>query len=388
MTSLAEQNGWEQCAQNPDGTLKDAEHIDFGHDPGADNTPLGGPPAVQTNNTPNAEPGPSLRRRGKNQRMNDAVRAELEEEEEEARSGANKRKRKPRKESTRSKAKAKDCGISDTEDVAYVASESESELELDSERETRISPEEMVFRSKTVPEGTHRTGKKDKRKTTETTKPTRTRNPIWNFFTNVTDTDHGVAGTADDKFYRCRHGESTKVLKVSKAMRFSTNGIGQFLGLSCNTVRQSLLDYGLAPSGANPFPSNTNDAEVEGDILNPAPSNAHTQEELPTEVRNVASSIASSSGYLSNISDEDLDRLVHELHSHYLRAGIQILDSMLRNLGHILPRERIQQSLIQVDPVHRVFERIRIRRRRYNVPGPNSLWHHDGHHHEFSEPFD
>lgn len=75
--------------------------------------------------------------------MNDAVRAELEEEEEEARSGANKRKRKPRKESTRSKAKAKDCGISDTEDVAYVASESESELELDSERETRISPEEV-----------------------------------------------------------------------------------------------------------------------------------------------------------------------------------------------------------------------------------------------------
>ncbi|KAE9388731.1 hypothetical protein BT96DRAFT_1003909 [Gymnopus androsaceus JB14] len=168
----------------------------------------------------------------------------------------------------------------------------------------------------------------------------------------------------------------------------TTSGISQFLGLSCNTVRQSLLDYGLAPSGANPFPSNTNDAEVEGDILNPAPSNAHTQEELPAEVRNVASSIASSSGYLSNISDEDLDRLVRELHPHYPRAGIQILDGMLRNLGHILPRERIQQSLIQVDPVHQVFERIRIRRRRYNVPGPNSLWHHDGHHHEFSEPFD
>lgn len=41
-TSLAEQNGWEQCALNPDGTLKDAESIDFGHDPGADDAPLGG----------------------------------------------------------------------------------------------------------------------------------------------------------------------------------------------------------------------------------------------------------------------------------------------------------------------------------------------------------
>lgn len=40
--SLAEQNGWEQCAQNPDGTLKDANDIDFGRDPGANETSLGG----------------------------------------------------------------------------------------------------------------------------------------------------------------------------------------------------------------------------------------------------------------------------------------------------------------------------------------------------------
>lgn len=167
----------------------------------------------------------------------------------------------------------------------------------------------------------------------------------------------------------------------------TTSGIGHFLGLSRNTVRQSLLDYGLAPSGVNPFPLNTtNSTEVEEDVLDPEPSQPPTSEELPAEIRDTASSIASSSGYLSNMSDDDLDRLVHLLRSHYPRAGIQILDGMLRNLGHILPKERIQQSLIHVDPVHRVFERIRIRRHRYNVPGPNSLWHHDGHHRKFSNP--
>lgn len=172
----------------------------------------------------------------------------------------------------------------------------------------------------------------------------------------------------------------------------TTSGIGHFLGLSRNTVRRSLLEYGLAPSGTNPFPSDTNnvewpvdDTEADEDILDPPPSNAHTPiEELPADIQNAVSSIASSSGYLSNMSDGDLDGIVRLLRSHYPRAGIRIMNGMLRSLGHILPQERIQQSLLRVDPVHRVFERIRIRRRRYNVPGPNSLWHHDGHHRTFT----
>ncbi|KAE9396094.1 hypothetical protein BT96DRAFT_760702, partial [Gymnopus androsaceus JB14] len=58
----------------------------------------------------------------------------------------------------------------------------------------------------------------------------------------------------------------------------TTSGIGHFLGLSCNTVRQSLLEYGIAPSGTHPFPSNTNlsnTTEAGDDILDPAPSNVH-----------------------------------------------------------------------------------------------------------------
>lgn len=33
-----------------------------------------------------------------------------------------------------------------------------------------------------------------------------------------------------------------------------------------------------------------------------------------------------------------------------------------------------------IDPVHHVFQHIRIHRQVYSVPGPNSLWHHNGQH--------
>lgn len=79
----------------------------------------------------------------------------------------------------------------------------------------------------------------------------------------------------DPDFLSCAYTQYT-------TSQYTTSGIGHFLGLS--TVRQSLLDYGLVPPGANPFPSNTTNVEGEGDVLNPAPSNSYTLEELPTEV--------------------------------------------------------------------------------------------------------
>lgn len=85
-------------------------------------------------------------------------------------------------------------------------------------------------------------------------------------------------------------------------------------------------------------------------------------------------------GPLSTMSDNELDDFIICLRSHYRRAGISMLDGMLRCLGHHVPRERIRQARVRIDPVQRVFERIRIRCRTYSVPGPNSLWHHDGQH--------
>ncbi|KAJ3762574.1 hypothetical protein EV360DRAFT_92379 [Lentinula raphanica] len=166
----------------------------------------------------------------------------------------------------------------------------------------------------------------------------------------------------------------------------TTSGIADFLGVSHRTVRRALLDNGIASPGNAP-PHTRSVATVTPDeneesrdqLLDPRLSVPNI---FPPEVETAASLIQSSSSSVrrSNMSNDDLDSLIRLLRSHYARAGIQMLHGMLRRLGHIVPYERIRHSLIRVDPVHRVFERISIRRRQYSVPGPNSLWHHDGHH--------
>ncbi|ESK83233.1 hypothetical protein Moror_3271 [Moniliophthora roreri MCA 2997] len=73
---------------------------------------------------------------------------------------------------------------------------------------------------------------------------------------------------------------------------------------------------------------------------------------IPQEVVNEFES-STSSGYLSAITDNELDSLILWLRAWYTRAGIRMLDGMLRRLGHIVPYKRIRLSLLQVDPVHR-----------------------------------
>ncbi|KAJ3764789.1 hypothetical protein FB446DRAFT_656121 [Lentinula raphanica] len=160
----------------------------------------------------------------------------------------------------------------------------------------------------------------------------------------------------------------------------TNTGIADFLGVSRRTVRRALLSYNIVTPGTVPFEDQELVSEENTDqLLDPniiLPSHFHP------DIETAASSIqtSSSSNRHSNLSNNALDSLVQLLRVHYPRAGIQILHGMLRRLGHIIPYESIRHSLLRVDPVHRVFDRIRIRRRRYSVPGPNSLWHHDGHH--------
>ena len=80
------------------------------------------------------------------------------------------------------------------------------------------------------------------------------------------------------------------------------------------------------------------------------------------------------------MTDDQLDNLVLQLRQTFIRAGTTMLHGMLRRLGYRISYQRIRQSLLRIDPIHRVFDRIRIRRRIYSVPGPNALWHHDGQH--------
>lgn len=161
----------------------------------------------------------------------------------------------------------------------------------------------------------------------------------------------------------------------------TTTGMSNFLGVSRRVVRYALLEHGIAEPQPNPFSTlsapislgaNTEAHDVNDNLLEPI---------FPVaDIQQVAPCLASFTGPLSPMSDEELDGLVIQLRSHFKRAGISMLDGMLRRLGHWVPRRQIRESLLRIDPVRRVFERITIRRCEYHVAGPNSLWHHDGQH--------
>ncbi|KAJ7318081.1 hypothetical protein DFH08DRAFT_917574 [Mycena albidolilacea] len=169
----------------------------------------------------------------------------------------------------------------------------------------------------------------------------------------------------------------------------STASISRFLGVGRTTVRNALLEHGIAQPQESPFqqvdpPSPEDTNPNDDDILDPdlpIPSAG----EFPPEVQNMVPSsqpTTSFTGPVSEISDDELDMLLLRLRTHYRHAGLSMLNGMLRRLGHRVPTERVRQSLLRIDPVRRIFERIRIRRREYRVLGPNSLWHHDGQHGE------
>ncbi|KAJ3919188.1 hypothetical protein F5877DRAFT_12459, partial [Lentinula edodes] len=77
----------------------------------------------------------------------------------------------------------------------------------------------------------------------------------------------------------------------------STSALSHFLDIPRSTLRRRLLEYGIASPGTNPFPTN-------GDSI---PS-------------------SSSSGYITVISDDQLDSLLGRLRIHFHRAGIRMLD--------------------------------------------------------------
>lgn len=186
--------------------------------------------------------------------------------------------------------------------------------------------------------------------------------------------------------------------------------------MSRGTVQNALLFYGIAEPQASPFntsgssPSTsfsgldgsdfidhgviqtTDNSESESESLPSSDSAAPLFAEDPilnpilsfpasfTGVPGPQSQITSYTGPLSDITEADLDAIVRMLQHHYSRAGITMLDGLLCALGYHIPWSHIRESLLRIDPVQRVFEYIRICHQVYSVPGPNSLWHHDGQH--------
>ena len=79
-------------------------------------------------------------------------------------------------------------------------------------------------------------------------------------------------------------------------------------------------------------------------------------------------------GY-SQVNDEQLDSFLRDIVKNHANAGERMIQGHLISLGCKVQRWRVRASLKRVDVnrSQRMFK-FRIRRRIYNVPGPNALW--------------
>ena len=87
-------------------------------------------------------------------------------------------------------------------------------------------------------------------------------------------------------------------------------------------------------------------------------------------------------GRFTEITDDELDSLMRDYISrHGNTTGESYIIGYIKSLNLRLQRDRIRDSLTRVDPRNTAMRWASvITRRLYSVPGPNSLWHIDGHH--------
>ncbi|XP_076843075.1 uncharacterized protein LOC143487790 [Brachyhypopomus gauderio] len=86
---------------------------------------------------------------------------------------------------------------------------------------------------------------------------------------------------------------------------------------------------------------------------------------------------------LTPMDNKDLDETVAQILQHHPNCGYRMMVGYLNAQGIRIQRQRVQESMWRVDPHGVLMRTIQLnprRRRKYFVPGPNSLWHIDGNH--------
>ena len=83
----------------------------------------------------------------------------------------------------------------------------------------------------------------------------------------------------------------------------------------------------------------------------------------------------------TSISDSDLDGHVREIQYNNPNIGMSLLQGYLQSREVFVQRHRVRQSVLRINPIASLsrWQQV-VSRRSYSVPGPNSLWHIDGHH--------
>lgn len=85
--------------------------------------------------------------------------------------------------------------------------------------------------------------------------------------------------------------------------------------------------------------------------------------------------------HYSSMNDDELDGVVRELKVQFPNSGYRIMDGLLRQKGIRIQQSRVREAMQRTDPNGTVVRFAdMVHRRRYHVPGPQSLWHIDGNH--------
>ena len=134
--------------------------------------------------------------------------------------------------------------------------------------------------------------------------------------------------------------------------------IARTLGCSSRTVRRRALDHGLLVDGQAPF---LDHEHFDGNVVRVwnGPIR-HTR--------------------LTDISDENLDRVVSQILTLSPHFGRRMIDGALKSRGLHVSLRRIVDSYRRVHGPSVGLVNRRISRRAYHSAGVNSVWHHDGQH--------
>ena len=86
-------------------------------------------------------------------------------------------------------------------------------------------------------------------------------------------------------------------------------------------------------------------------------------------------------GSYSVLTDAELDNIVREILDRLPNTGMKRMHGLLVSQGVRVPIFRTRESVRRIDPLGVDARRLHtIKRRSYNVPCPNALWHIDGNH--------
>jgi hypothetical protein len=146
------------------------------------------------------------------------------------------------------------------------------------------------------------------------------------------------------------------ILSTALQMRGPT-ALAPVFGASSRTVRRRALEYGLVEPGP---PVRTESVADDGS------SHLHH---------------TSSTAPVSDLSDDAIDSIVRQIIQTFPTFGRRMIAGHVAYLGYRVPQAHLRASYLRVHGRSlQSFGSRRIERSVYSVPGPNSLWHHDGQH--------